>query len=596
MHPKFPQSWLSDFRAFIFDYLVTKPFQRVGAIIDPFSRHYALPPIDWYYMWNVPIWYHWGREEARCIDTISSSLAFLEPPIHVLQNATTFIPSCKPCTPPASPVQVENESSFSHGDSTYTSEAVDSDRADVARARMRDAHIKSQPWKNFFDSRKTAYDSYLQTETPQQKMTRLNRERNPPIASADVYLWDWSDEDPCKLVRTRVSKRERERTLFNSFHRRHYDSRLNAWEVCRYFDFAEQCPGGGYDGYDEDEEDDLDFPSFDPVASPPHPPPSSEEIFKEVETYEASRLEHPLPGAAVVPTELNLLESPPVDVPSYLSLFFGFLWPLPYPTTNITVNISLWEEAIKNVGLRSTTPPHPTMPAAILAFLQGLRSKRPEDGPPDDLFDLMSSSRAPIGRSAIQRQIHKVGSLFVVQPHAYQRKVSSDWLIALTSAADAARTFRLLMDENHSTISLSMQLVAVGITFHTLRHLSILPTVILSSPSTLIPIRVRDHVFTIDDHSAYVERRARILKSPRGRAALLRGGLIWRLALEHLGMESVSFGPSSVAVQYGLGYVFKAPDGHLYIDDDLTQDELEVICGSYRCYTGIVILLSFFIL
>ncbi len=250
--------------------------------------------------------------------------------------------------------------------------------------------------------------------------------------------------------------------LFNLFHHCHYDSRLNAWEVCHYFDFAEQCPGGGYNGYDKDEEDDLDFLSFDPVASPPHPPPSSEEIFKEVETYEASCLEHSLPGAAVVPTELNLLESPPVNVPSYLSLFFEFLWLLPYPTTNITVNISLWEEAIKNVGLQSTTPLHTTMPAAILAFLQKLHSKKPEDRPPNDLFDLMSSSRAPIDRSAIQCQIHKVGSLFVVQPHAYQPKVSSDWLIVLTSAADAARTFRLLMNENYSTISLSMQLVAVG--------------------------------------------------------------------------------------------------------------------------------------
>ncbi len=209
--------------------------------------------------------------------------------------------------------------------------------------------------------------------------------------------------------------------LFNSFLRRHYDSRLNVWEVCRYFDFAERCPGGGHNGYDEDEdEDEDDLPSFDPAASPPHLQPSSEEILEQVETYEALRLEHPLPRAEVVSTELNLLESQPVDVPFYLSLFYGFLWPLPYPTTNITVDITLWEEVMKNVGLRSTTPPHPTMPAAILAFLQGLRSKKPEDMPPNDLFDLMLTSRAPIDKSAIQSQIPKVGNLFVVQLHAYQ--------------------------------------------------------------------------------------------------------------------------------------------------------------------------------
>ncbi len=76
-------------------------------------------------------------------------------------------------------------------------------------------------------------------------------------------------------------------------------------------------------------------------------------------------------------------------------------------------------------------------------------------------------------------------------------------------------------------------------------------------------------------------------------AALLVGGLVWRLALEHLGMESVSFGPSSAVVQHGLGYLFKVPDGQIYIDDGLTQNELEVICGLYRCYTGMIVLFSF---
>jgi len=593
-HPQFPQSWLSDFRAFIFDFLVTKPFQCVGGILDPFVRYYMLPPVDWFYKWNIPIWYRWSQTEANLLLYWRSSFGYLEPPIHILEKATAFIP-CKPSPPPRpSSIQAEDESSLLQED-----EVVNSQRADVELARMRNTHIKSKPWKNFFNLRATAHNSYLQTETPQQKTTRLNRERKPPTASAEVYLWDWSSEDQSKLVRTRVPKRERERTLFNSFLRRHYDPRLNVWEVCRYFDFAERCPGGGHDGYDEDEdEDEDDLPSFDPAASPPHVQPSSEEIIEQVKTYEASRLLElplPLPRAEVVSTELNLLESQPVDVPFYLSLFYGFLWPLPYPTTNITVNITLWKEIMRNVGLRSTTPPHPTMPAAILAFLQGLSSKKPEDRPPNDLFDLTLTSRAPIDKLAIQSQIPKVGNLFIIQPHMYQQEVSfCDWAIALTSAADAARAFRLLStDDHHSTISLSMQLVNVGITFHTLRRLSIPPTVSLSSPPTLIPVRVRDHVFTVDDHSAYVERRAHILSSPRGRAALLRGGLVWRLALEHLGLESVSFGPSSAAVQHGLGHVFKAPDGQIYIDDDLTQNELEVICGLYRCHTGMVILFSY---
>jgi len=386
-------------------------------------------------------------------------------------------------------------------------------------------------------------------------------------------------------VRTRVPNKERERTLFSLTLRRHYDARLNVWDVCKYFDFGEPCPGGGYDGYDTDDSDDEG--DTNPLECPPPPSPSQnpDTIANEVDNIVVLRLQGPLCEATAVQPELNLLESQPVDTSQYLLLLYGFLWPLPYPTVNITADTVFWEMAIKNIGLCSTTAPHATMPAAILAFLRGLCSKKPEVGPPNALFDLSSTSRAPISCSAIQHKIPKVGNLFIVQSHVYQREEHCDWLVALTSAADAVRAFHLLSMDTHSPASLSVQLVNLGITFHTLRCLPFSPTTILSSPPTLIPVCVRDHVFMVNDHSAYVERRACVLSSPRGRAVLLAGGLIWRLALEHLGMESVGLGPSTV-VQNGIGYVFEAPNRQVYGDDGLTKDELEVICGLYRCYTG----------
>ena len=592
-NPEFPQSWLSDFRAFVFDYLVTKPFRRVGAVLDPFDRSYLLPPVDWFYKWNVPIWYRWGPAELRYTKTFDNGLAFLQPPADILRRATTYTPS----TAPDMPIQLP-------GGSTPTREVVVASHGTfVERSRMRAAYIKTEPWKAFFDSRKTAHDVYLKTETAAQRMARLNREKNPPTASAEVYLWDWSDDDPCELVRTRVPKGKRECALFSSSLWRHYDAHLNVWEVCRYFGFAEECPGGGHNGDDtDDEDDDMELPGFDPRASTPPSPEANlmeaetaafdprastpEAVLREVETAVAMRLGGPLRESATVQTVLNLLDSQPVDVPHYLSLLYGFLWPLPYPMVNIAADTTFWEKTIKNVGLRMSTPPHPTMPASIIAFLRGLCSKKPDDGPPDALFDLISTSRAPISRSAIQRKIPEVGGLFVVQSSAYRRGESCDWLVALTSPADAARAFRMLSMDAHSPVSLTLQLADMGITFRTLRRLPFSPTITLSSPPTLIPVRVHDHVFTADDYSAYVDRRARILSSPRGRAALLAGGLVWRLALEHLGIESVGSGPSSAVVRHGLGFVFKAPNGHLYGDDDLTRDEFEAICGLYHCHTG----------
>ena len=75
-----------------------------------------------------------------------------------------------PSTPPA---QIEDGSSLSLGNPT---------REDVAEQHgairecwhLRDAHIKSQPWKPFFNSRKVAHNAYLKSERAEQKVTRLN--------------------------------------------------------------------------------------------------------------------------------------------------------------------------------------------------------------------------------------------------------------------------------------------------------------------------------------------------------------------------------------------------------------------------------------
>jgi len=214
-----------------------------------------------------------------------------------------------------------------------------------------------------------AHDTYLKSETTDQRVARLNYKWNPPTSSAHIYIWDWSDENPTKLVQTRVPNI--------------YDARLNVWDVCRYFDFGEQGLGRTHDGYDTDDNDDLELPKFNPCESLWSSP---EAIAKEVDTVVAARLSQPLSEATAVQPELNLLESQPVDVPWYLPILYGFLWPLPYPTHNIATDMPLWESTIKNVGLRSTTALHLTMSAAILTFLQGLRSKKQENEPSDALL------------------------------------------------------------------------------------------------------------------------------------------------------------------------------------------------------------------
>ena len=101
-----------------------------------------------------------------------------------------------------------------------------------------------------------------------------------------------------------------------------------------------------------------------------------------------------------------------------------------------------------------------------------------------------------------------------------------------------------------------------------------------------IPIRLYSYQFGPNDYEAYEHQRAALLSSPRGRAALPRGGIVARLANEHLSLDTACFGPSSFVSTYGVGFSVVNDAGTRFWDDDLTDDELKIICGVHRCYTG----------
>jgi hypothetical protein len=167
------------------------------------------------------------------------------------------------------------------------------------------------------------------------------------------------------------------------------------------------------------------------------------------------------------------------------------------------------------------------------------------------------------------------------------------WTIALTTAADALFAYRLLIEKDLSTVSLGYILVDEGIRFRTLLplpHLSVRSSI---RTRAVIPIRVRDYCFKVSDYHSYVRERARILSSPRGRAALLEGGIIGRIAKEHLGHDCAALGPSSAVTVHGRGFSFTNAAGVTYWDDRLTDDEIHLICGLYRCYTGITPIIYF---
>ncbi|KAI0346335.1 hypothetical protein BDW22DRAFT_1302985, partial [Trametopsis cervina] len=82
------------------------------------------------------------------------------------------------------------------------------------------------------------------------------------------------------------------------------------------------------------------------------------------------------------------------------------------------------------------------------------------------------------------------------------------------------------------------------------------------------------------DYKAYEQERDEFIRSERGHATLLKGGIVRRLAHEIANIQSIYMGPEPNRVVQECEI-----EGTTYIEDELTPQELDVIVGLYRILT-----------
>lgn len=204
-------------------------------------------------------------------------------------------------------------------------------------------------------------------------------------------------------------------------------------------------------------------------------------------------------------------------------------------------------------------------------------------------WDLNPSSNGQIDPDVLNACVPKIGSFFWVHADTYKDGHCNDWSIALMDAATAVRAYKILQAGPHSPQSLALSLVKQGIAFHTFQPLSFEITAELVGRDRKL-FRGTGYRFGMEDYAMYVRQRGQLLSSPRGRAALLYGGVMWRLALEHIGAESAVLGPSVSVLDNGLGDIVHVEGVGFVGDDKLTDDELAIICGLYHVSTGNLLL------
>lgn len=154
--------------------------------------------------------------------------------------------------------------------------------------------------------------------------------------------------------------------------------------------------------------------------------------------------------------------------------------------------------------------------------------------------------------------------------------------LALTSAASIVELLRLRIGPDLDQVI--KYLLTRGIPFRTLIQG---PTVRPAPDNTHTGLGYRpigykpDHV----DFVAYEALRNTFLATPRGRAALMAGGILGRLAREAAKENDVFVGPTDDVFVNGV-CLSDMNTGTAYWDDGFTPVEIDLICGSYQIETG----------
>ncbi|KAJ3710638.1 hypothetical protein DFJ43DRAFT_1009176 [Lentinula guzmanii] len=428
----------------------------------------------------------------------------------------------------------------------------------------------------------------IASETTLQHQARLQREANarrdlpPGRKGARVYYWDLVEGT---RVRTAVGRSNYE-DIWDRYgsHQRRYDSVADEWDVCTDLD-----PHDGPDLDDFDTDDDYDA------------------YFLSVDSEMNEEGDHNV-GAASSDAFLVRLHRPK-DLPPASIQFsetiediayhrFGFLKNTMQDGRELSISTKIWQKTLGLLG--HGRPPLPQGPddhtklQLCQFFMDLLASSSLQDAP--QLYDLaaMDIHNRPLIPFEVDAVSSYNGLWFLIRTS--EVKDNEGFVIALQSPATVMEIARRRWGPG--TEDILKCLINEGMPFNTLRasHSPRERMVMPRRRPALLGFRSAGFSPTLQDYRSYEVLRDAFLRSARGRAALLAGGIVARLARDAVNDQDVYDGPTENALQEGehVLCVWEEGKDHAFWDDHLTQEEIDLICGAYEVATGMDISLLFY--
>lgn len=587
---------------------------RVGGTFNPYQSHWVRH-LRKLALANVPLWILWGHDYHTLRPLDSSAADFLPPP-DVIEDAKRRemfsnsailptmrydpgfgdlsasgvgdfddpmggqydIPHYSDSGPPAA--SSSTHTNLSASSSTSIQPSTSSVEAEGKRAL---AELEA-----FFDKVQRDRAHFLATEPEFAKQQRLAREKH---ASTHKYskksvVFIWMDEGDGSYVREKLNSKQVEDEWSNfTRNQRRYTGHRNEWDLCPQLPrFSDENPGTE-EPYDSDEDSDHSY--ILPVAGKKvaRQVRSSPEPALATAATNALKALAPVagPSTMVEVSETDRLPASRVETIDFVSFFKDRLGYDVYSPSNWHRNLHprnadgqiAYKKALLALSV-SRPSSGPGIEEAVLNFFNILANTTWSFRDLPDSFDHSPKHRTPV---SLASDTLVVSLATGEDPKVYlirKRGPVSDspWMIATSDPSTVLLIFR----KKWSTLAvIARELVQRGAPFNTVAALESAAPV-LSTPLTAtgLKIRPKDWAPTKEDYLEYLRAREDLLKGPKGRAALLHGGIIARIARDVLDPSIVLGGPSSR--EHVVGYY----DRFILVDDVLNEQDLAVISGVYH--------------
>ncbi|KIM46617.1 hypothetical protein M413DRAFT_23013 [Hebeloma cylindrosporum] len=485
-----------------------------------------------------------------------------------------------------------------------------------------DPPTDTQPWVAFFAKWDKANVNMERCESHNDKCARLHREQHHPTVFARVF--EWVKDDRGMYQRLEVPKADRCDVLhYYGKNQKVYNAHINEWDCIGELGQLEQQDIEQMDWVDESdlyEPASYDLPPHPgPSTSirhghgaqqhidrrglpyrdpPPHPGPSNSNHHRHVEQYQdvydpaayvqSEYYQPPVDQTAkrsessLVPEHMLFKTSVDVsEVSTILHEHFGYVPPLGKGPTS--KNAPTQQErlfTVRAIGLKVVDNKYFDSEMGVHA-VEFVRSLLSDDRKPElDYWDLKAGNRWALGTCRRLRSLRILGNRFLFD---FGDAASVTWTLCVDQPEIALFICRL--EERLDEVAIVKVLLGCGIPFRTL---ALLPSHPVAFPRTvMVSVRLPGYVFTTDDYISYRNQRNDLLRDPRVlRAAIMSGGIAWRLALSK-GFDVVVEGPTADLIDEHVGICISTDrPGWQYWDDACSTRELDLLCGAYICYNG----------